>query len=101
MRLSLIRLAPGLFILKLSHHITGMSSLFSCYHVCSRRDEVRIVDGSYSSIASKGDIIANHSIHLSSVFHVPKFSLKCLSISQSLNLLIAVLPLFFLIVSIG
>lgn len=65
-----------------SHYMTSMSSLFSTYHVCSRRDKVCIVDGSYSSIASKKDTIASPSIHLSSILHVPKFSLNLLFISD-------------------
>lgn len=62
--------------------MTGMSSLFSTYQVCSGRDKVRIADGSYSSITGKGDIHATPFMPLSSVFHVPNFSLNLLSISH-------------------
>lgn len=59
-----------------------MSSLISSYHVCSGRDKVRIVDGSYSSIAGKCDVIAHSFMQSSLVFHVPKFSLNLLSINH-------------------
>lgn len=65
-----------------SQHMTSMSSLFSFYHVCLGRDKVRIADGSYSSIASKCDIVASPSLHLSSVFHILNFSLNPLSINH-------------------
>lgn len=78
--------------------MTSMSSLFLSYHVCSRRDKVHTTDGYYSSIASKGDIIANPSLHLSSIFHVPNFSLNLLSISyitKSLNCSVTFLPSYY------
>ena len=65
-----------------SHHVTGMSSLFFTYHVCSGSNKVRIADGSYSSIAGKGNIIATPFMYLSSIFHVPNFSLNLLSIKR-------------------
>lgn len=70
-----------------------MWSLFSSYHVYSRRDKVYIADGSYSSIASKCDIVASL-LNLSSVFHVPNFSLKSclLVILQNLLIVVTFLP---------
>lgn len=70
-----------------SHHMIGISSLFS-YHVYSVRDKVRIDNGSYSSIVGKGDIITSPSMQLSFVFHVLNFSLNLLfiiHITKSLN----------------
>lgn len=80
-----------------SHYMIGMSSLFSSYHECSGRDEVHIVYGSYSSIASKVDIVASRSLHLSSIFHVPNFSLNLLLVILQ-NVLIVVSHCFLLIV---
>lgn len=62
--------------------MTGMSSLFNSYQVCSGKDNVQIVDGSLSSIAGQGDIPATSDLCLSSVLHVPKFYLNLLSISH-------------------
>lgn len=71
-----------------------MSSIFLSYLVCSG-NKVRIVEGSYSSIAGKCDFVACHFLHLSSVFHVPNFFINLLSISQitkSLNSSVTFLP---------
>lgn len=47
-----------------SHHMTCISSLFSSYHFCFRRDKVHITDRSYSSITRKGGVITSHFMHL-------------------------------------
>lgn len=65
-----------------SHHMTGMSSLFSTYRVCSSRDKVRIVDGSLSSVVGTGDISHTSSMSLSSIFHVPNFKYNLVSLSH-------------------
>lgn len=78
-----------------SHHMTGMSSLFTSYHVCSGKDKVRIVDGSLSSIAGHGDILATSHLCFSFVFYVPKFLLNLLSIShltKTLNCYVTFFP---------
>lgn len=72
-----------------SHHMTGMSTLFhtyqitfdSTYQITFDRDKMCIVDGSYSSVASHGDTHATSELSLSSVLHVPNFTLNLLSIS--------------------
>lgn len=53
--------------------MSSMSSLFSSYHVCLARDNIRIVDGSSSSIVGKDDIIASSSMHFFFSFSRPKF----------------------------
>lgn len=62
--------------------MTSMPSLFTSYHVYFGKDKVRIVDGSLSLIMGEGDILATSNLCLSSVFHVPNFSLHLLYISH-------------------
>ncbi|KAI5391234.1 hypothetical protein KIW84_076180 [Lathyrus oleraceus] len=45
-------------------------------------EKVRIVDGSYSSIAGKGNIKISEQITLQSVLHVPKFTCNLLSVHK-------------------
>lgn len=61
--------------------MTGLSILFKFYRVSSGKNKVCIADGTYSSIVGHGDIIAT-SLLLSSVLHVPNFTLNLLSISH-------------------
>lgn len=56
----------------------GMSFLFTSYHVSFGKDNGCIADGSYSSVASYGDI---------TVIHVPNFTLNLLSISQLIKII--------------
>lgn len=65
-----------------AHHMIDMSSLFIFYYICSRKDKVCIADGSLSSITGQGDILITPDLCLSSILHVPKFSLNLLSISH-------------------
>lgn len=62
--------------------MTGMSSLFTSYKTCSGRENVRIADGSISSVDGQGNIPATPSLQLSSVLHVPNFTLNLLPISH-------------------
>lgn len=64
------------------YHMIGTSSFFSLYSLCSRKDKVRIADGSYFSITSKGRIPITLSLQLSFVLHVPQFTLNLLSMSS-------------------
>lgn len=71
--------------------MTGMS--FNSYRVNSRKDKVRIADGTYSSIVGHSDIFATSL--LSFVLHVSNFTLNLLSIShltKSLNYSLIFLP---------
>lgn len=74
--------------------MTRMSSLFKSYRISFGKDKVRIANGTYSSIAGHGDIVANPLL-LSSVLHVPNFTLNLLSISylnKSLNCCVTFFP---------
>ncbi|KAI5439712.1 hypothetical protein KIW84_025183 [Lathyrus oleraceus] len=57
-----------------SEHMTNYSHLFNSYFPSSGFEKVRITDGSYSSIAGKGNIKISEQITLQSVLHVPKFA---------------------------
>jgi len=83
LRLFVLLPAPGLLIQW--RLITRLVCLFSPHHVCFSRDKVWIADGSYSSIASKLDIVGSPYFHFSSVLHVPNFSLNLCALVISLN----------------
>lgn len=75
--------------------MTDTSSFFSSYSIFSRNDKVRVVDGSYSSIAGKGSILVTSTLPLSSVLHVSNFTLNLLSVShltRSLNCSVTFFP---------
>lgn len=61
--------------------MTGMSSLFKSYNISSGKDRVCIADGTYSSIARHGDILATFLL-LYSGLHVLNSILNLLSISH-------------------
>ncbi|KAJ7968090.1 Retrovirus-related Pol polyprotein from transposon TNT 1-94 [Quillaja saponaria] len=65
-----------------SDHMTGTSRNFSTYFPCSGKDKVRVADGSLSTISGKGSIQCTPTLPLSSVLHIPKFSMNLLSISS-------------------
>ncbi|GAU39772.1 hypothetical protein TSUD_220160 [Trifolium subterraneum] len=65
-----------------SEHMTNCSHLFSSYFLSSGSEKVRIADGSYSSIAGKGNIKISEHITLQSVLHVPKFACNLLSVHK-------------------
>ncbi|XP_059623100.1 uncharacterized protein LOC132266262 [Cornus florida] len=60
-------------------HMTGMASDFSSYSLCSGKDKVRVVDGTFTSITGEGTVSAFPNLTLSSVLHVPKFTNNLLS----------------------
>lgn len=77
------------------HHMTGMSSLFTSYHICFGKDKVRITDGFLSSIDDQGDIPTTSNLSLSFVLHVPNFTLNLLFIShitKNLNCRVTIFP---------
>lgn len=65
-----------------SDHMTGLSNLFSSYITCSGRQQVKIADGSLTSVSGKGSIPVTPSMSLSSVLHVPNLSTNLLSVSS-------------------
>ncbi|CAL5350327.1 unnamed protein product [Camellia sinensis] len=78
-----------------SDHMSGSSDLFSAYKPSSGQDKVRIADGTVSSISGKGLVQVTPTMHLSSVLHVPKFSVNLLSLSrltQDLNCCVTFFP---------
>lgn len=81
-----------------SDHMTGTSSLLFSYFICFGNDKVCIVDGSYSSIASKRNIPITPSLPLLSV-HVLKFTLNLLSVSHLTKSLNCSVTFFLLLVS--
>lgn len=73
-----------------------MSSFFSSYSICSRKDKVKIVDRSYSSIVGKGIVFITPTLPLSFVLHVPNFMLNLLSLSHIIKSLNCCVMFFFL-----
>ena len=65
-----------------SDHMTSQSQLFHSYLPSSSLNKVRIVDGSFSLIAGKGEIALTPTLTLNSVSHVPKLSCNLFSISK-------------------
>ena len=65
-----------------SEHMTNCSNLFNSYFPSSGSEKVRIADGSYSSIAGKGNIKISEQITLQSVLHVPKFACNLLFVHK-------------------
>ena len=65
-----------------SDHMTGDITLFHSYQHCSKSYKIKIVDGSYSWVVSKGSVILPNSFRLLSVLHVPKLTCNLLSISK-------------------
>jgi hypothetical protein len=61
--------------------MTGISSLHSSYNLCSRREKVRIANGSLSLVSGKGSIFVSSSMSLSSVLHIHDFAANLLSIA--------------------
>ena len=65
-----------------SDHMIGQSQLFHSYLPSSILNKVRIVDGSFSPIAGKGEIALTLTLTLNSVLHVPKLSCNLFSVSK-------------------
>ena len=63
-------------------HMTGKSSSFSSYNLCSSKDKIRVANGSLSPICGKGSIVVTPSMPLSSVLHVPNLAANLLSIAR-------------------
>ncbi|PKA64555.1 hypothetical protein AXF42_Ash007300 [Apostasia shenzhenica] len=61
--------------------MTGIFSIFTFYVPCSGKDKVRITNGSFTPVNGKGVVRCSPSLMLSSVLHVPSFSVNLLSIS--------------------
>lgn len=77
--------------------MTGMSSLFTSYSVCSSKDKVRKADGSLSPVVGQGNSPVIPNIRLSSSLHVPKFSLNLLSINHTItSLKVLIVALLFI-----
>lgn len=75
--------------------MTGIPSHFSLYSVCSGKDKVWIADDCYSSIVDKGSISVTPTLLLSSVLHVPNFTLNLVSVchlTKSLNCCVTFFP---------
>ncbi|XP_073117068.1 uncharacterized protein [Elaeis guineensis] len=70
-----------------SNHMTGSFRDFVSYIPCSGRDKVRFADGSFILISGKGSIKCTSELSLSSVLHVPRFSINLLSINAITNYL--------------
>jgi len=62
--------------------MTGKSSSFSFYNLCSSKDKIRVANGSLSPIYGKGSIVVTPSMPLSSVLHVPNLAANLLSITR-------------------
>ena len=65
-----------------SDHMTSFSNLFHNYNPCSSNEQIRIADGSYSTIVGKGLVNLSKTISLKSVLHVPKLACNLLSVSK-------------------
>ncbi|XP_073103833.1 uncharacterized protein [Elaeis guineensis] len=68
-----------------SNHMTRSFRDFVSYIPCSGRDKVHLADGSFTPISGKGSIKCTSELSLSSVLHVPRFSINLLSISAITN----------------
>ena len=60
----------------------GESSMFSPYSPCAGNLEIKIVDGSLSTVAGKGSIIIYPLLTLQDVLHVPNLSCNILSVRK-------------------
>ncbi|CAN1848896.1 hypothetical protein LINPERHAP1_LOCUS39102, partial [Linum perenne] len=63
-------------------HMTSSSLGFITYKPVSSNHKVKVADGSYASIAGKGNIALSNDPTLSSVLHVPKLTCNLLSIPK-------------------
>lgn len=68
----------GIIDSSVSDHMSRSSDLFSNYTPTSGQDKVRIADGTISSVFGKDLIHAIPSLPLSSILHVPNFSVNLL-----------------------
>lgn len=72
--------SPWIINSRASDHMKSYYHLFSSYHPSI--EKIRIVDGCFSSIASKENIKISEKVTLKSVLHVPKLACNLLSISK-------------------
>lgn len=82
--------APWIIDSGASDHMTNCSKLFSIYSPCAGHKKVKIVYGTFSTIAGVGSIPISKTLTLHNVLHVPNLSCNLLSISkltQDLNCL--------------
>lgn len=78
--------------------MASISSFFSTYSIYSRKDKVKIADGSYSSIAGKESIPITPTLPLSVVLHVSNFTLNLLfvnNLTKFLNCYVTFFPTRF------
>lgn len=76
--------------------MTGMSTFIHSYQVSYSRDKVHIVDGYYYLVDGHGDMHVTSVLSLSSILHVPNFTLNLLFISHlTKNLNCCVIFFFF------
>eukprot|EP00252_Welwitschia_mirabilis_P002409 TRINITY_DN1235_c0_g1_i6.p1 TRINITY_DN1235_c0_g1~~TRINITY_DN1235_c0_g1_i6.p1 ORF type:complete len:1428 (+),score=264.56 TRINITY_DN1235_c0_g1_i6:585-4868(+) len=65
-----------------NRHMTGSSKEFATYSSGKKGDNVRIADGSFTPVSGTGSVSCTPNINLSSVLHVPHFSVNLLSVSS-------------------
>jgi len=65
-----------------SNHMSSMSPLFSSYNPCSRRDKVRIANGSLSPMSHKRSVSVTPFMTLYYVVHIPNLAVNLLSITH-------------------
>ena len=65
-----------------SNHMTSMYNFFSSYLPCSRKQKIRVADGSFSSVVGQGFVYISPSLTLRSVLHVPNLNYNLLSIGK-------------------
>lgn len=61
----IVRSNPWIIGSGATNHMTGLQTLFTSYSTCSGRDQVKIANGSVSSISGKGFVPLSSSISLS------------------------------------
>ena len=65
-----------------NRHMTGSTKNLQNYSSCLKEENVRIADGSLTSVSGTGSIICTPDIKLSSVLHIPDFPVNLLSVSS-------------------
>ncbi|KAL0539854.1 hypothetical protein IC582_024075 [Cucumis melo] len=73
---------PWILNSRATDHLTGFSEHFVTYTPCAGNEKIQIVDGFFTSIAGKGQIVLFDVFSLHNVLHVPKLSYNLLSISK-------------------
>lgn len=65
--------------------MTPSFELFSTYHHCPSNKKIATTDGTLVIVSGIGDIQINHFITLKRVIHVPKLTMKLVSIQKLTN----------------